>query len=50
MRNFISSQPKHKQSLYVKPLITCFESGWLLTILVFSFFRPQIHQFIDPIL
>jgi hypothetical protein len=50
MRNFFLAVPEQKKPISVKLLFSCFMSGWLLATLLFSFFRPQIHRFIDHIL
>jgi hypothetical protein len=50
MKNFLSTVPEQKQPLSKKLLFSCLMAGYLLATLIFTFFRPQVHHFIDTIL
>jgi hypothetical protein len=50
MKNFMSVKPRQSKPLSGKWLISGFMAGYLLASLLFSFFRPQVHHFIDAIL
>jgi hypothetical protein len=50
MRKFISAVVYNTQPLSKKLLFTCFISGYLLATIIFGFFGPQVHHFMDQIL
>ncbi len=50
MKNFFSDVIEHARPLSKKILFTSFMAGYLLAMVLFVFFRPQVHRFLDLIL
>jgi hypothetical protein len=50
MRKFLTAVIEYTQPLSKKLLFSCFMAGYLLATLLFVFFRPQVHHFINSIL
>jgi hypothetical protein len=50
MKAFLSAVFENTRPLSTKLLFSCFMAGYLLATLLFIFFRPQVHHFINSIL
>ena len=50
MRNFLTSVIENTQPLSAKLLFTSFISGYMLAIIFYRYFGPQIHHFLNTIL
>jgi hypothetical protein len=50
MRKFLTAVIESTQPLSKKLLFSCFMAGYLLATLLFVFFKPQVHHFINSIL
>ncbi len=49
MKNFLSAVLEQTRPLSYKLLFSSFMAGYLLAVLLFAFYRPQIHHFMDII-
>ena len=47
MKNFLSDVFDLTRPPSIKILLSSFMTGYLLATLLFAFFRPQIHQFLE---
>ena len=50
MKNFITAVIENTRPISKKLLFSCFMTGYLLAVVLFAFFRPQVHRFLDLIL
>ena len=50
MKNFISSVIENTRPISYKLLFTCFISGYVVAIVLFGFFGPQVHHFLNKML
>jgi hypothetical protein len=50
MKDFISSVIENTRPISYKLLFTCFISGYIVAIVFFGFFGPQVHHFLNKIL
>jgi hypothetical protein len=50
MKNFLSAIFEHKQPLSKKLLFSSFMTGYCVATIIFTFFRPLVHRFLDSIL
>ena len=50
MRKFLSAVVENAQPYSKKLLFSCFMAGYLLATLLFVFFRPQVHHFLNSII
>ncbi len=47
MKNFLTAVFENAGPISIKLLFSCFMTGYLLATLLFFFFRPQVHHFIN---
>jgi hypothetical protein len=47
MKNFLSAVSEYTRPLSQKWLFLSFISGYVLAIIFYSFFGPQVHHFLD---
>jgi hypothetical protein len=50
MRKFLTAVVQNNKPLSKKLLFSSFMAGYLLATLLFTFFQPQVHRFINSIL
>jgi hypothetical protein len=50
MKRFISSVIENTRPMPLKLLFTCFISGYMTAIVLFGFFGPQVHHFLNKML